>query len=571
MHFDFMNNKKKPLSHALILLSAFISALALRLISLGSIPLSNIEASIALQALAVSHRMETLFGAHIAYVGLTGLDFFVFEPGNFLARFWPAFLGAFVVLIPFLFRDQIGRWPASILALILAVSPEMVGLSRMIGSPMMAFVGFFLALGLINHKKPIPAGVAFALGLMSGAGFWTGIVILGLSLFVFRAFYQGALGLFPFAHLKNDKAFWVRFSVPVFLTSFLVGTGFLLAPKGLNGIFVGTVDFIRGFAQPYIKPFWLKPLALIAYGLSALLFGIWGGIRGALSKNKFDIFLIIWAALGCIYLLLYPAAMPSDILWVTLPLWTLAARVLTFHWKIPQDNRLILAVTAIAVVIVFAFIMLALRSLISPTLDQQARLVTSIAIVGGLVLLIAVVFLVTYGWSGTVALPGLLMGLMIVSLLGMLSLTFRTTGLGSGDSYELWYPEQANLSPRWVMVTVDRVLDWNKRRTEPVDIAVVGFDSPGMRWALRDDDAVFVPYLPPASQPGILISDVTSQPEIANSYRGQDLVWSRRALWEQMSPFQYLEWLITRNAPAESNAVIIWVRTDMMPDGQLTP
>lgn len=567
-----MKITKEPFFQHVITISTFIAALMLRLIRLGSIPLSDMEAGIALQALAVSRRTEALFDSQMAYVGLTGLDFFVFEPGGFLARFWPAFLGAFIVFIPYLFRDQIGRGPAAILTIALAVSPEMVGLSRIVGSPMMAFVGFFLSLGLINHHKPILAGMAFAIGLMSGAGFWTGILIVGLSVLALKIYVQGDFSLLYFFPLKDKKVFWVQFSVSFILTLLLVGTGFLLAPEGLTGIFAGAVDFFRGFSQPHIKPFWHNLLALIAYGVSAVVFGIWGGIHGAIGKDKIDIFLIIWTVLGCCHLLLNPAALPADILWVTLPLWTLAARVLFFYWKLSRDNRFIQAVTAITIVIVFVFILLALRSIINPTLDQQASMATLIAIAGGFVLLIGVLFLVSYGWSGEVALSGLLIGLLIVSLFGILSLNFRTTGLGSGDSYEIWYPQEARLSPRWLMVTIDRVLDWNKKRSEPIDIAVVDSDSPAMRWVLLDHgDTAFIPYLPPSSQPGILISDINTQPEIANSYQGQDLVWSRTPLWDQMSYSQYFEWLITHHAPAENHAIIIWVRTDLMPGDQLIP
>jgi len=147
-----MNNFKKPIFQILLLIGALVLALALRLIRLGVLPLTNMEAGIALQALAVGQGVDTVFGEHIAYVGLTGLDFFIFEAGNFLARFWPAIIGAMVVLIPFLFKDIIGDWAAGILGIVLAVTPEMVSLSRIIGTPIIAFVSLFLAFCLIYNS-----------------------------------------------------------------------------------------------------------------------------------------------------------------------------------------------------------------------------------------------------------------------------------------------------------------------------------------------------------------------------------------------------------------------------------
>ena len=146
-----------------ILFAAFAVALALRLIRLGVLPLGDKEASLALQALAVARGEATTFGSFAAYVGLTGFDFYLLSSGNFLARFWFALAGALVVFVPWLFRERIGHWPALLLAGVLAISPEMVGLSRIIGSPMMAFVFLLLTMGLLLKKKPILAGGAFAL------------------------------------------------------------------------------------------------------------------------------------------------------------------------------------------------------------------------------------------------------------------------------------------------------------------------------------------------------------------------------------------------------------------------
>ncbi|HAF49104.1 MAG TPA: hypothetical protein DCL08_07695 [Anaerolineaceae bacterium] len=563
-----MKFENKPIFHKLVLSGAFITAIVLRLLRLGAMPLTDMEASIALQALAVGQKTETIFGGHMTYVGLTGIDFFLLHTGNFLARFWPALFGALIVFVPFLFRNYIGNLPANILSFILALSPEMVGLSRMIGSPMIAFVLLLLTLGLINQKKPILSGVSFALALMGGSGFWTGIVLVGLSLLTAKAVlqipFEGFFGEF-FKH-KDDR---LKFLIAFGLTIVLVATGFSLATEGLSGVFSGAVDFVRGFGMPYIEPFVLKPLALAAYSLPAVIFGLWGGIQGLIKRSKPDIFLLITALAGFIYLLLYPNASPTDIIWVSLPLWTLSARVIAAVWRWPEENQFVMIITSVMVVIVFAFTLLAMRSLVSPTINQEARLTTFIALAGGFVLMIALVLLVTYGWSEDVALPGLLMGLSVVVLLGMLSLTVRTTSISLERTHELWHPQESSLSTQWLKVSLDRVLEWNKRTTMPIEIAVADFDTPGMRWVLRDyENVVFVPYVPPSSQPGILISDILTQPEISNSYRGQDLVWSQTPNWQGMTPFQYLSWLMTRDTPETTREIIFWVRTDLMPDEQ---
>ena len=565
-----MNFFKKPTTHIIILLSAFLAALAFRLIRLGVMPLNNLEASIALQALSVSQNMDVIFGEHMTYVGFTGLDFFIFDAGNFLARLWPAVFGALIVFVPVLFRNHLGYWQASVLAVVLAITPEMVGLSRLVGSPMIAFVNLFFSFGLLLKKKPILSGLTFALALMGGSGFWAGITIVGIAILLSKLLMDYDIGQMLFDAFTEGE-FPARFFISWLLTIAVVGTGFFLSPEGLSGVFSGLVSFIRGFTVSYTNPYFLRSLALIAYSLPALVFGLWGGIRAVLHGEKLDIFLFILASSGLLYLLIYPGATPADIIWVTLPLWALSARVVCSVWRLPEGNRLVMTATAAVVVVVFAFLLLSLRSLVNPNLFQDAQLVTLIALFGGFVLLIGLVLLVTFGWSEEVALAGLLIGLSLVVMFGLVSTSTRTMGLNFEDTNEIWYPEEANLSTRWLQVSTDRVLEWNERRADPLEIVVVDNSTPGMRWAMQDyDDVSFVPNLPAATQPGILISDIMTQPEISNSYRGQDLVWSRKALWREMSAMQYLNWLLTRDAPVMNEEIIFWVRTDLMPDEQFS-
>jgi hypothetical protein len=561
---------KNRIVHTLILIGALILALSLRLTKLGAMPLTNLEAEITLQANAVSQGTDVVFGEHIAYVGLTGVDFFIFEVGNFLARFWPAVIGAVIVFIPFLFRDLIGPWPASILSFILAVTPEMVGLSRIIGTPMIAFVSLFVALGLICKGKPILSGMAFALALLGGSGFWTGILLSGLGLLLSEKVFDFKI-LPQIRDIFSDGKFLIRFIAAWVLTIAVVGTGFFLSPQSLSGVFSGLVNFVRGFGVSYTRPFFLRPLALAAYSLPAIAFGIWGGIRGVLLRNKLDIFLFIMAFLGFLFLLLFPGAQPADIVWVTLPLWALSARVVCSVWQLPEGDRLVMIGTAVVVVIIFAFLLLTLRSLVNPGFVQDTQIITLIALFGGFIILIALILLVTFGWSEEIAISGLMIGLSVVVILGMIAGTIRSTGLSSEDKFELWYPNEPQLSTRWLKTSIDRVLNWNKRRAEPVEIVVVDFSTPGMRWIMQEyDDVAFVPYSPPASQPGMVISDIVTQPEISNSYRGQDLVWSRSVLWEEMSAMDYSKWLITREVPVADEELIFWVRTDLMPDEQFS-
>jgi len=568
---EFMKQAEKPKLDFVLLFAVFAIALAFRLIRLGHPALSDYEADIALQALGAAQGFEPQYGEHAAYVGLTGVSFFIFSAGNFLARFWPAIIGSLIVFIPFLYKKNIGSTPANVLAFVLAISPEMVGLSRIVGSPMMALVFLLFALGFFLRHKPILTGFFLAMGLMSGLGFWMGVFILGISYLIAHWAFDLSDSL-TLSSLENKEKFWLCLGLSFAVTLLIVGTGFTLSTANLSGVFDGLISFIRGFVTPKTAPFVLMPLTLIAYTGAAVIFGVWGSLRATLVKHKVDLFLLVWWVFGCFFLFLYPAGEPADMIWVTLPLWVLSVRVVTSAWCFPKSSRLILLVTGSLVVAVSAFILFAMRSLLNQGVGQNETLNTFLALMGGVALLAVIVLLVSYGWSQEVALPGLLIGLAVVTCLGLVSVSVNSTGLAPEPSQELWYPKHASLSPEWVMVSIDRVMEWNALRETPLEIAVSHIDTSSMRWVLRDEDPVYyVEYLPTSSQPDILITDTQQIPEISSSYRGQDLVWSTQTQWEQMSPFGYLNWLITRDAPTVPQQVILWVRTDLMPDDHVTP
>ena len=565
-----MKTSKNENLSIVILLGSFAVALALRLIRLGSQPLGDMEASFALQALAIARKGATSFGAFPAYAGLTGLDFYLFSAGNFMARFWFALAGALVVFVPWLFRERIGHWPALLLAVVLSISPDMVGLSRIIGSPMMAFVFLLLALGLFFKQRPILAGGAFALALMSGSGFWMGLFILGVSVLLYKTVFKDE-PLMDMLSLEERKAFWPKLGIAFGATLLVVGTGFFLAPANLSGIFAGLVTFIQGFAAQRTTALFQIPLALVAYTVEALIIGLWGSIRAILVRDRLGVFLLIWWLFGLVFILLYPAGSAADIIWVTFPLWLLTVRTMFFAWRLPETSRGIMVLTTILVVAIFAFLLLVYRGLINPTLLQELRVNYILALIGGAVLLVAIVLLVSFGWSEDVALSGLILGLAIVFVTGLFALSVHSTGMAPERSWELWYPQESQVTTVWLRGTLDDIQDWNASGKGAVEIVVSDYDRPGLRWLLRDDPEVeFVSYAAPQSEPGILITSAQEMPEIAGGYRGQDLVWESRPLWSQMDAFDYLSWLLTRDVPVVTENVIIWVRTDLMPDAQFS-
>ncbi len=176
------------LEHAIYAV-ALVFAIGLRFLNLGALPLSDYEATWALQALRVTQGLHPALGPNPAYVHLTSILFYIFGGTNFLARFWPALAGTALVFAAWFLRGRIGRIPAIVLAFGLAIDPGLVAMSHLAGGPMLAvtclvfaglmwleghrsFAGFFagLATALRTFGLVGLARVAACLGFNHGAG-----------------------------------------------------------------------------------------------------------------------------------------------------------------------------------------------------------------------------------------------------------------------------------------------------------------------------------------------------------------------------------------------------------------
>src|SRR5215475_11828254 len=102
---------------------AFLIAIALRLIQLGAAPLTDSEATLALQAFHLAQGKSEILASQPAYILFTSLFFAVIEGTDFMARIIPALVGSTLALAPYFFRNKLGTRPALILAFLFAFDP----------------------------------------------------------------------------------------------------------------------------------------------------------------------------------------------------------------------------------------------------------------------------------------------------------------------------------------------------------------------------------------------------------------------------------------------------------------
>jgi len=574
---------------------AFILALSLRFIRLGALPLSDIEAEWAMQALHLVQGTRPLLGPQPIYILPTGLLFFLFGTSNFLARFIPALTGSALIFVPYLFRGRLKRVPSLLLAFFLALDPGLVSLSRQAGSLMPALTFLLLTWAFWRLKRPRASGIFGGLALLSGPAVWAGLLGLGLAWILRRTMERPSPGvedeemeLPPQTEAGQVMESIRRENLRAALifggaTILLGGTMFLLSPNGLSAWLSALPVYLSGWVRPSGVTVGRLLIALFVYQPLALLFGIVAVVRGWRQRRKRYIRLSLWLSTALLVVLFYPARQIGDLAWTLIPLWALAALELSKHMQIFMEERREVTGMSLLVFLLLSFAWLDYTGIALDPLNP-ANITSNAIQVGGTVLfrnlpptryvlLISVLLLLAVsiimaalGWSTRTARLGGVWGLTIALGLYSLGVAWGATGLRTPDGWELWWPDKRPAQANLLLETVNQQSEWSTGDDMAQDVTVLNIDSPALEWLLRGRTVHMASTLDLENAPAIVISSQTETLNLPIAYRGQDFIWRRAPSWDIVGLYEWIKWSVFRDMPYATETVIVWVRNDLFID-----
>jgi hypothetical protein len=558
----------------IIFIFAFLLALGVRIFQLGALPLTELEANWALQAHQLAIDNNPIIGSHTGYITFTSFLFYLFGSTEFLARILPAVVGSLIILFPYLLRKEIGRVAAVILAFGLALDPGLVAISRQAGSTSLSVVTLLLAFGFIYSRSTWWAGIFAGLFLISGPGIWSGV--LSISLVLIWTYFAERKDTDNFVQKifgANDRTETGPTRLPktffywMFGTALVVSTGLLQIPTGINSIFNGISEFFQGwvtYPEIYLQQMFA---GVTVYEALPLLFGVLGIGWGLLMDIKFDKFLSRWFLITSIFALVYPGRHITDLIWVIVPLWLLAARqierIKILHF---EDHFPYLGVSVFSIVIIiFGWINLA--NLVSNPVSGQSDLQMRVAIIiGSILLVLIVVFLVSWGWSWKIAANGLLSGMLVVLIPYTLSACWHSGGLGPNPAAEVFRSGKHIRDSDLLHNSIQDLAEWSTGQSDALELIVIKENSHALRWLLRDYDNVnYSQALPIDSNSPLMITDGMGTVTLPVAYTGQDFVWEEEPAWSLFSISNWMNWVFYRQAPFEIATVILWARSDIFP------
>lgn len=551
----------------------FIIALGVRIMRIGEAPLSDFEAERAMQAYQVSRGESVDFSSGPAYSLLTGATFFLFADNVSYARIWSVLAGCCLVLFPYLIRSLIGRKAALIMALGLALDPSLVAFSRIAGNEMLA-VGFgVMSLGLVYYRKPILAGIFGGLMLLSGPPALQGLLGFAFAWLIgILLSRRGFLDPFPQEESieKDPVAIWsgILASGVVIL---VVGTLFFLIPTGLGSLTGSLPAYFDGWMTPSGIPASRLLATLVIYNPIALIFGMLGIVQGWRRRESLSQWLSIWVGTTFALTLLYPGRQVSDVVWVFVPLWTIAAIEIAKFFFVKDAERLPALSQALLIVLLMALGWLNLAGLSLTGGDIQTYRLRWAVIGGTLVLGAVTTLLIGLGWSSKTAKQGLAWGLLLgLGLYGVATM-WGLSQLRPNGEQELLARTPVIKNAADLRVTLGDLSEWRTGFRDSVDIVVTN-SAPSLQWELRNwSEARFLNSIPNGELPSIIINSVDQpSPSLSIGYRGQDFAWWSAPAWEGALPENWSIWLVYRDAPQNVSHIILWARGDLFPGGVIT-
>ena len=564
--------QKQITTEEILYIIAFIAALGVRLLRLGIAPLSDFEASWALQALDVARGNPTAIGPNPAYIFVNGVLFFLTEGSDALARLLPALVGAGLVWVPYFFRSPLGKTAGVIMAFGLALDPGLVALSRLAGGPMMAMGFGLLAVGFWYVRKPFWAGVFGGLALLSGPWFWQGLIGLLLasiiSILLERFNILDPLGeKFKFDRSKSHIKKWLV----AFIGSIIVfGSLSLLYPRGFGALAETLPVYLNGWLKSSGIPATRLIAAFVFYQPLALIFGVVALVRGWIYRNDLSRWLSIWLFTALILALIFQGRQVWDVAWTLIPLWALASIEMARYIRVSKEDRWPMLGEAILIIILAGIVWINLAGAANIVSDDQVARLRWIVIFGAIVLGAVTTILVGLGWSTKAAVQGLVLGICISVGLYVIASMWGVSQVHPNGENELWYQPPYTRRMDSVITTLSDLSEWEMGFRNTIELVLVS-EAPSLQWALRDWDETN--YSPDAAlgdlPPVILKSGEHAAPSQTVAYRGQGFGLWAHPTWNGALPIDWTKWLVFREAPHNYEELILWVRGDIFPDGSM--
>ena len=538
-------------------LLAFLVGLGLRLWRLGSMRFTLAEAQIAQSTWQMALGKAAELPGNMSYAGLSALLYYVFEPSFFFARLMPALFGSSLILVPWFWRDRIGKKAALLLAIGLAIDPILLSFSRQIVTPIFVVAGLAWAATALKYKRPVLTGALLALAFLGGYSFWM-VALIGLVAYlVLPKNKTQSVDLTPF----RSKSFLLPFLTSFAISLVVISSAFLLHTEGLGGIAAGLVDFVHIFANAYDLQVYQPIIIAIAYSILPLIFSFWSLVDDLRAKQPIRNlpFLIGWG-LNLLLCVLLGRQDLGMLVFAAVFAWLgVATHIANIIDTKPEAREVVFGVMVFQVVIL-GYLQMVSRRLISVPSNTQDFRFAALAVLAGILLLVITTILVGMGWSREVSRQALQKSLLIILIVLTLGLGLRSI-TSQQDSTTLSLLAGPILLPNNDVESIVDEIDREGRADKTEITYYLGDLEQQFSWFFRNQ--VDWESAQNVLQADLMLSESAQDFSAADTYRGRNVELFRRIDQQVVKPVDFLKTLLGEPLPMVSQIGVLWVRLNL--------
>lgn len=558
MQVDRKVTKSEKEQHLFVwFLLAFLVGLGLRLWHLGSMRFTLAEAQIAQNAWQMAIGKATELPGNMSYAGLSALLFTLFEPSFLFARLMPALFGSSLILVPWFWRDRIGKTAALLLAIGLAIDPILLSFSRQIVNPIFVVAGLAWAATALKYKRPVLTGALLALAFLGGYSFWMVALIGSVAYLVLPKNETQSVDLTPF----RSKSFLLPFLTSFAISLVVISSAFLLHTEGLGGIAAGLVDFVHIFANAYDLQVYQPIIIAIAYSILPLIFSFWSLVDDLRAKQPIRNlpFLIGWglSLLLCVLLGRQDLGM---LVFAAVFAWMGAASHIARIIETKSQAREVVFGVLVFQVVILGYVLMVSRRLISVPSNSQDFRFAALAVLAGVLLLVITTILVGMGWSREVSRQAFQKSLLIMLIVLTLGLGLRSIR-SQQESNTLSLLAGPILLPNNDVESIVDEIDREGRADKSEITYDLGDLEQQFSWFFRNQ----VDWRSTQSvlQADLMLSESAQDFSAADTYRGRNVVLFRQIDQQVVKPIDFLKTLLGEPLPMVSQIGVLWVRLNL--------
>ena len=568
-------------------------SLLLRLWRVDALPLSPAETRTALASLDITRggQLPSEAGALLGFGD--ALVFALAGATDLTARLLPALIGGLAPVTMIWARSLIGRGPAAIAAVLLALSPLMLDRARAVDSGAIAAT-VCLALGwsVFEYARARRPGSLFASAFFLALAFASGVGAVSALLALLVVGVAGLASLGERRSLPEDLDAALAALAPanghrrgpiptaelvaspgrstvlralaVFAgTLFVVGTGALTNVGGVGtGLFAPLGAWLTGIVAPDRGSIWTAPLMLLAYEPLALVVGAAGSVLVLRGGRAVGRFLVLWALGGFAAAVLSPDQAATLLASAVAPAAVLAAvaidRAASALPRYAVDYLVALLVLAWG----FSLVVLGFGHVTQADPIGVRYLSPWLALVVGrsngdafaqatiLVLPVAVLFgAAFYLWRRTPAAGRGVLGLAVATVLLACAVHagWNLAYQVAGNPFELPRTRQTSLDVRNLARDVDQIRQVLTINRKDKVLVIDESERYPLAWYLRDRDTRL--ESPPSPNQAMVVEPVDAKPP-TGPYVGQRYRVAIDGTVSFDGVASFWRWLVYREAPA---------------------